>query len=184
MLSTTQCTIVSSFLMTASTAYSFAKLVTQIKLVGVTLDVNINSSTLVAQINKNVCKSSRFHIWALCHIHISLTDDMENSDACFYLSHVLIMQMNYVPKIDPSTCQSLQKNIFMITYSHLNPIARASWTTASTRFQIEWCKCECDRMIFSCNNVVEAVQVIWISMWVIWRSDCSLFAIVRPATWI
>ena len=67
-----------SSLRTVSAAGSSVKVGSQIRLLGVTLDVNLDFN---AQI-QNVCRASYFHIRALRHIRSSITENIENSVAC------------------------------------------------------------------------------------------------------
>ena len=67
-----------SSLRTVSAAGSSVKVASQIRLLGVTLDVNLNFN---AQI-KIVCRASYFHIRALRHIRSSITENIANSVAC------------------------------------------------------------------------------------------------------
>ena len=75
-----------SSLRTVSAAGSSVKVVSQIRLLGETLDVNLNFN---AQI-KNVCRASYFHIRALRHIRSSITENMANSVACALIQSPLV----------------------------------------------------------------------------------------------
>ena len=63
---------------TMDAAGSTITLSSKIKLLGVTLDGNLNFNDQV----KTVCRASFFHIRALRHIHPSLTEEMANVVAC------------------------------------------------------------------------------------------------------
>ena len=72
---------------TVDTAGSTIALSSKIKLLGITLDSNLNFNDQV----KNMCKVSLFHIRMLCHIRYSLTEEMANVIACALVQS----QMNY-----------------------------------------------------------------------------------------
>ena len=67
-----------SVISTIDAARSTVALSSKIKLLGVTLDGNINFNDQV----KNVCRVSFFYIHALRHIRPSLTEEMSNVVAC------------------------------------------------------------------------------------------------------
>ena len=67
-----------SSLRTVSAAGSSVTVASQIRLLGATLNVNLNFNTQI----KNVFKASYFHIRALRHFRSSVTEDMANSIAC------------------------------------------------------------------------------------------------------
>ena len=57
---------------------STVALSSKLKLLGMTLDANLNFNDQV----KNVCRASLFHIRVLRHIRLSLTEEMSNVAAC------------------------------------------------------------------------------------------------------
>ena len=67
-----------SAILTIDAVGSAVALSSKIKLLGVTLDGNLNFNDQV----KNVCRASLFHIRALRNIRLSLTEEMANVVAC------------------------------------------------------------------------------------------------------
>ena len=78
LFSTAQCTKELSAISTVDAVESTIDLSSRIKLLGVTLDANLNFNDQV----RNVCNASLFHIRAQRHLRHSLTEEMANVIAC------------------------------------------------------------------------------------------------------